>query len=259
MKALILVALGLLVMAASAGAVRKVEKFHLRAGDLVIDGFGGFRPEALPRNHNAPIVIFGGGKVSTISGELPPVLDELNFEFDRHGAIDTTGLGVCTQNDLIATDVPAARRACGDAIVGKGFGRGVVAFPEQAPIRAGSGLTLFNGPMKHGNHTVLVHFHLDVPAPTTFTIPVEIKRISNGIYGYRTEAKIPKIAGGYGHPLSGSLTVGRQWTFKGKKHSYISARCETGRLQGRGEFTFKDGPPRTELTGTFLRPCKVRG
>lgn len=254
-KILVLVALGLLVVAATAGAVRKVEKVHIRAGDIVIDGYGGFRPETLPKNHDAPIEIYGGGKISTVSGELPPILDELNFEFDRHGSVQTRGLQVCTKGKLIATDVPAARRACGGAIVGKGRGSAVVKFPEQGPIPASSPITLFNGPKKHGNETILAHAHLDVPAPTTFIVPIEIKRINKGVYGYRTEAKIPKIAGGYGHPVSGAIKVGRKWTHKGKRHSYINARCATGRLQARGEFTFKDG---TVLTGTFLRPCKVR-
>lgn len=253
------VALLLLAMAATASAVRKVEKVHLRAGDIVIDGFGGFRPETLPKNKDAPIEIYGGGKISTVSGELPPILDELNFEFDKHGSVVTTGLGVCTKGNLIATDVPAARRACGDAIVGQGVGSAVVAFPEQGLIKVSSPITLFNGPMQGGNNTILAHAHLDYPGPTTFIIPVVIDKINNGIYGYRTEARIPKIAGGYGHPLSGQITVGKKWKFKGKEYSYINARCANGRLQARGEFTFKDGPPRTILTGTFLRPCKVKG
>jgi hypothetical protein len=32
-----------------------------------------------------------------------------------------------------------------------------------------------------------------------------------------------------------------------------NARCETGRLQARGQFQFKGG---TFLSGTFIRPCK---
>lgn len=254
-KILVGALVGLLVVAATAGAVRKVEKVHIRAGDLVLDGYGGFRPETLPRNRNAPIVLYGGGKISTVSGELPPILDKLIFEFDRHGAVETKGLPVCTKGKLIATDVPAARRNCRGAIVGKGRGSAIVKFPEQGPIPASSPITLFNGPKKNGNETILAHAHLDVPAPTTFIVPVEIKRINKGIYGYRTEARIPKIAGGHGHPISGNLKIGRRWTFKGKRLSYVNARCATGRLQARGEFTFKDG---TRLTGTFLRPCKVR-
>ena len=90
---------------------------------------------------------------------------------------------------------------------------------------------------------------------TTFIVPVVIEKINKGVYGYRTEATIPKIAGGAGVPIKGELKVGKQWTYKGERHSYISARCENGRLQARGQAAFKDG---TVLSGTFLRPCQVR-
>ncbi len=255
-KALILVALAVasLGLAATASAVRDINRVEVRAGDLLLVGNGGFRPETLPKHRDAPITIYGGGKISTISGELPPVLETLTFEFDRHGSVDTTGLAVCTARKLQATNVPAARRACPNSIVGKGFGSAKVQFPEQAPIPVSSPITLFNGPKVHGDDSVLAHAFTTVPIATTFIVPVVIERIHRGVYGYRTEAKIPKIAGGYGHPISGHLTIARKWTYKGKKHSYVNARCETGHLQARGEFTFGDG---TLLTGTFFRPCKV--
>jgi hypothetical protein len=248
-------ALATLAVVGTAGAVRNINRVEVIAGDLKLVGHGGFRPESLPKHHDAPITIYGGGKISTLSGELPPILETITFEFDRHGSVDTTGLPVCTAGKLQATDVPAARRACPGAIVGEGFGHAIVKFPEQSPIPVSSPITLFNGPKVHGFDTVLAHAYTTVPVATTFIVPVVIERIHKGVYGYRTEAKIPKIAGGYGHPISGSLTVARKWTFKGKQHSYVNARCETGHLQARGEFAFKDG---TLLSGTFFRPCKVR-
>ena len=48
-----------------------------------------------------------------------------------------------------------------------------------------------------------------MPAPTTFVVPVRIETIHNGRYGYRVNAEIPKIAGGSGIPISGSLKIGR--------------------------------------------------
>ncbi len=252
--ALATLSVAVLALVGTASAVRDNDRVELRAGELIIVGHGGFRPETLPKHHDAPITIYGGGKLSTVSGEIPPILEKLTFEFDRHGHVDTTGLEVCTAGKLQATDVPAARRACPNAIVGKGFGTGVVQFPEQAPIPVSSPLTIFNGPKVHGDDSVLGHFYTTVPIATTFIVPVVIEKIHKGVYGYRVEAKIPKIAGGYGHPISGHLTVARKWTYKGKKHSYVNARCETGRLQARGEFTFNDG---TFLSGTFFRPCKV--
>jgi hypothetical protein len=247
--------LALLALVGTAGAVKSSERIELRAGNLIVVGHGGFRPETLPKHHDAPIVFFGGGKISTVSGEVPPILEKMDFEYDRQGSVDTTGLGVCTYAKLVATDVPAARRACGDAIVGRGTGTAVVTFPEQAPIPTTSPITIFNGPKKHGLDTVLVHAHLEVPSPSTVLFPVVIERIHNGLYAYRTQVKIPKLANGYGHPVSGFIRIGRKWTYKGEKHSYINARCETGRLQLHGEFKFKDG---TLLAGTFFKRCKVR-
>lgn len=249
-----LLCLAAFALVATAGAVRDVEKIHLQVGDLLIDGHGGFKPELLPKHHDAPIKIYGGGKASTVSGALPPILDTIEFEFDKHGHVDTTGIEVCTAGKLQATTVPAARRNCPGAIVGKGFGRAIVAFPEQAPIPVSSPITAFNGPKKRGNDTILFHAFTTVPVATTFIVPVVIEKIKNGIYGYRVKAKIPKIAGGYGHPISGRLTVDRKTMVKGKLHSYVNARCEIGRLQARGLFVFKDG---TRLAGTFFRPCKA--
>lgn len=256
------IVLGLLVVAATASAF----KVHTRVGDLVLDAEGGFAPKALPKHENAPITTHGGGKISTVSGELPPILDKFVLEFDKHGAVDTTGLAVCTKGKLVATDVPAARKACPDAIIGQGFGSAVVAFPEQGPIKVGSPITLFNGPKKGGNDTIIAHAHLDYPGPATFIVPIVIEKIHKGVFGYRVVVKIPKIAGGYGHPIAGSAKIGKKWTFKGKKHSYVNARCETGHFVVHGEFSFKGGPEETPtqaenaksvLTATFLLPCQV--
>ncbi len=248
-RALAAALLALLVAAGTAYALR------LQAGDIVVIGDGGFTPKALPRKHDAPITLHGGGRISTVSGAYPPILKTLTFEFDRHGSVQTTGLPVCRKSELIATTVADARHNCPGAIVGEGFGKAVVTFPEQGPINASSPITLFNGPKMHGQDTLFAHAYLDVGGPTTFIVPIVIEKIHKGVYGYRTEAKIPRIAGGYGHPISGSLKIGRRWTYRGKHLSYVNARCETGHLQARGEFTFADG---TVLFGTFFKPCSVR-
>jgi hypothetical protein len=82
-----------------------------------------------------------------------------------------------------------------------------------------------------------------------------IEPIHKGVHVYRTKARIPEIAGGAGVPISGHLKIGRKWTYRALRHSYISTRCETGHLQARGQFTFKDN---TYLSGVFIKPCKVR-
>jgi hypothetical protein len=246
---------GAAALALAVVAIATANAVQLRAGDILITAHGGFSPKALPRKENAPISLHGGGKISTVSGALPPVLRTITIEFDRHGSVETAGLPVCTAPQLASTTVAAARHICPGAIVGEGFGHGVVKFPEQPLIPVSSPITIFNGPRKNGDPTVLAHAYTTIPVPTAFVVPIVIETIHDGVYGYRTEAKIPKFAGGNGIPISGSLKIDRKWTYKGQRHSYVNARCETGHLQAAGQFTFSDG---TFLSGTLVRGCSVR-
>ena len=50
----------------------------------------------------------------------------------------------------------------------------------------------------------------------------------------------------------GRLKIGREWNYKGKRLSYANAACTDGRLQGKGQFKFKDG---TLLEGEIIKTC----
>jgi hypothetical protein len=237
-----------LVAAGTAQAIK------LRIGNIIVVANGGFTPTTLPKHENAPIKLYGNAKFSTVDGTRPSPLRQIAIEFDKHGAVETRGLPKCTDAKLVATTTKTARRNCRGSIVGTGFGTALVELPEQRGIKASSPLTLFNGPKVHGNPSVLGHAHLDYPAPTTYVILIEIEKISNGRYGFRTVANFPRIANDYGSPLSGRLTIGREWNYKGKRLSYANAHCADGRLQAKAEFSFKDG---SFVQGTVFRPCKV--
>jgi hypothetical protein len=249
LRALAGAGVALLIVAASATAL------VLTAGNIVVTTDGGFAPTTLPKHKFAPIHLHGYGKISTVSGELPPVLETVTLWFDKHGSVETRGLPVCTKGKLAATTTPQARKLCPGAIVGKGTGKAVVKFPEQPPIPVTSPITIFNGPRKNGNPTVLAHAHLTVPAPSTYIVPIEIQKVHDGRYGFKTVATIPKIAGGAGVPLYANLKIGRTWKYKGKTLSYVNAACPDGRLQAKGEFVFKDG---TVLRGELLKRCKAK-
>jgi len=237
----------LLVAAASAAAI------VLHASNLVVTADGGFTPTTLPKKGYAPIKLHGFGKIATEDGSPPPILETVTIWFDKHGEVDTEGLPTCSPQKLAATTTSQARKLCPGAIVGKGFGKAVVDFPEQGPIPASSPITLFNAKPEHGNPVVLAHAHLTVPGPTTFVVPIEIQKVHDGRYGFKTVGKIPRIAGGYGIPLYARLTVGREWKYKGKTHSFANAGCPDGRLQAKGQFEFKDG---TFLQGSVFKQCK---
>lgn len=246
LRAHVLAVVAMLVLAATAVGIR------LETGNLVITTDGGFTPTTLPKDKFAPIKLHGFGNIDTKDGTLPPILETVTIWFDKHGKVETRGLPICTPGKLAATTVPQARKLCPGAIVGKGIGKAVVDFPEQPPIPASSALTLFNAKPKGRNPTVLVHAHLTVPAPTTFVVPIEIQKVKSGRYGFKTVAKIPKIAGGAGIPLYARLKIGREWKYKGKTLSYANASCPDGRLQAKGEFKFKDG---TFLQGSVFKRC----
>jgi alpha-ketoglutarate-dependent taurine dioxygenase len=62
---------------------------------------------------------------------------------------------------------------------------------------------------------------------------------------------IPKIAG--------QIKIAKKWTFKGNPHSYIAARCENGKLQAKGQFTFTDATPaRRHVPEALHRPLSRR-
>lgn len=248
LRTLAVVAVLLLAFVGSASAIR------LELGNLIVIADGGFSPTTLPKHEFAPIKLHGYGKFETKDGSPPPILEQITVWFDKHGEVETRGLPVCPKRKLIATTTAQARKNCHGAIVGKGFGEAVVNFPEQAPIPASSPITIFNAPPIDGNPAVFAHGYTTIGGPATYIVPVEIQKVHDGRYGFKTVAKIPKIVNGYGTPIYGRLSIGKTWQYKGKTLSYANASCPDGRLQAKGQFTFKDG---TFLEGTLFKPCKV--
>jgi hypothetical protein len=247
----LLVAIGVVLacLAGTAGAIR------LQVGNIVVTGDGHVIPSKLPKFENAPIRLKMHGKLSTVSGDLPPIFKSLKMEFDEDGDIETRGLPVCTAGMLQSTSVAAARKACSRSIIGTGLGRAIIAFPDQKGIPVSSPLTIFNGPNSANRWTIYLHAYNTVPVPAAIIFKIDIKRINNGPFGYLVETDVPKIAGGAGIPISAQMEMGHRWNHGGKRLSYLNGRCEDGKLQAQGRFEFNDG---TVLSGSFLKPCTVR-
>jgi hypothetical protein len=238
-----------LVMSASATAL------HLRVGDIVVDGDGGFAPTKLYKDKFTPIKAFFHGSIKTIDGTRPSPLRTLVLEIDRHSLAETSGLPKCSLAKLKATTTPQARKLCPGAIVGTGFGTVLTELPEQAPIKTSSALTIFNGPEVDGNPTAIGHAHLDYPVPTTYVVQSEIEKVNHGRYGYRIEVNFPKIVNWYGSPISGRIEINRKWHYRGRLLSYANAMCADGRLQAKVQLEFKN---ETQVQGTAFKRCTVR-
>lgn len=246
-------AVALAVTVAGAAVAKKIV---VQQGNLKLTVDGKFSPTKLPKSKLAPIQLDVSGKIETLDGTHPPALREFVVETDKNGTINAKGLPVCTAAKLNSRDTNAAIKACPKAIVGKGKTDVEIAFPEQAPIVAHSQLIAFNGGVKGGVTTIFVHAFLTVPVPAAVVTTVKVSKVHNGRYGTKSVATVPVIAGGSGSPINFSLHIGRNFTYKGKKQSYLLAKCPDGHLNAKGTGSFSDG---TRLAGGVVLSCTPKG
>lgn len=224
---------------------------EVRVGNLVLRADGGFQPQALPKHRRVPIRFQGWAKIRTTDRSVPPAARYLKLEFDRDGLLTTAGLPVCRPGRVEATTSKQARRRCRGAIVGTGQVRAVLSLAG-GRISVGSPLTLFNGPRRHGNPTVVAHAQTAVPFFQAYVVVAEIER-RRGTFGYRTAFHIPPIAGGIGALTDVSGRIGRRYRAAGAERSYVSARCSNGILQTQGDVRFDDG---TVIYGSIYKACR---
>ena len=250
------IGMALALLAGLAVAAGTNKPIKVIAGNLELTANGSFSPTKLPKNKLAPITLNVSGKIRTLDGKHPPAVKEVVIETDKNGAINAKGLAVCTSGKLQAQTTDRAKAACKSSLIGEGNTSVEVEFPEQRPFVAKSKLLAFNGGVKGGKTTVFLHAYLTSPVSAAVVTRVKVSKISNGRYGLKTVASVPKIAGGYGSPISFSLRVGKTFTYKGKKQSYLLAKCPDGHLNAKGVGVFSDG---SRLAGSLVRSCTPKG
>lgn len=246
-------ALAAALAVAVAGIATAEKPTIVQVGNLKLTLNGGFKPKQLPKKGKpAPITLNVEGKIETVDGKHAPALKEVIVETDKNGSIDVKGLPTCTAGKLQAQDTDAAEAICKKAIIGKGKTNVEVEFPEQAPFVAKSELLAFNGGVKGGKTTILIHAYLSSPVSAAVVTTVKISKIHNGRYGTKSVASVPKIAGGYGSVEYFSLTFDRGY----KNTPFLFANCPDGHLNAKATSVFADG---TRLVGSFVRSCTPKG
>lgn len=237
-----------LICAAVAFGSREV----VRVGNLFLVDNGGISPSTLPKHESVPIRARIEVKIGTVDGSHPPALRTVSVDIDRTIQINAVGLPTCRLGQIEVRTTAAARGACASAIIGSGEAEVEVAFPDQQPFSATGPLVLFNGGV-HGRTTlVFVHAYVAVPAPTAIVTTVRITRIDRDRFGHHFVARIPEITGGSGSATKFHLNIGRRFSYKGKRESFLVARCPTGHYVTQGELLFSDG---TELGVSHALPC----
>lgn len=232
----------------------------IERGDLFVKFQGGIAPTALPRHADAPISVRVDGTVRSLSKERPPALRYIAIAINRGGRIDTRGLPHCRRSQIEAVSSAQALEACGSALVGRGRFVGAVSFPEQTAFPLRGKILAFNARVD-GGRAILAHVYGDDPFPNTRILTFHIRK-TQGTYGTVFTAALPASINRYGYLKRIVLDLRREFVYRGRTRSYLSAACAAPAGTAIGIFpfvrvsmTFADG---RKLASTLIRTCSVR-
>lgn len=255
-RVLILAAL-LAVALATLAEAEVTQRGHLRVlmqGELA--------PKALPRTHVAPVAVSLGGELSTTDGSELPRLRTLVIEINRGGHLDTQGLPNCPLDQIAVATSDRAAAACRKSMVGSGTFHAKIVLRGQEPYPTTGKLLLFNG-RKGGKPVLFGHIYASRPFATSFVITFKIAERRSGSFATVLSASLPEALGNWGYVTGIEMALSRRYSFKGKRHSYLSASCPAPKGFGsvtfsliKASFGFEGG---RRLTSTLNRSCRARG
>jgi hypothetical protein len=197
-----------------------------------------FTPHDLPRERLAPISVEVDGRISTTDGSQPPPLQKLRIELSSSGTIDTQGLPACRSASLQATSSELALQRCGPAQVGHGTFQAELVFSGRPLLVDGRAL-VFNG-LVGGRPGMFIHIYISRPVRLTLVIPLKISH-GSGRFGTVLTTQVPLLAGGLGSITELELQLGRRYSYRGQRHSYLSAACAAPEGFPGATFTFARG------------------
>jgi hypothetical protein len=207
-------------------------------------------PKGLYKKTASPASLFVDVKTGATAGIPSPAVHDV-IDFDQNLALATKGLPTCNASQLQNTSTEAAEKACGTAKIGSGSATTLL--PLGTLYTEPTKVTAFNGVPQGGKPVVLLHAYGTSPLQTTLVLVGTVSTYGKEGYGPRLDVTVPPIAGGVGVITDFNVKIQKTWTYKGKKTSFVSAKCPASKkLKYRGAFTYKDG---TTITATHTQAC----
>lgn len=251
--------IALLLLAAVLGAALARGE-RAQKENLIVSLSGGISPRKLPRDRPAPVAVHLAGGIETSDGSPLPRVNWIKLELAWRGDLFTHGLPVCPRARLKSTDSPHALAACPGALVGHGRLFAKIFVPNQSPFGIHARLLAFNGLTKAGRPALWVHAYSTNP-PVSFVLPFMVRH-QRGAFRTVLVTTIRRSVGPWPHVANFQITVARDFTYRGKRRSYLTASCPVpqnltaGFLSlARANYTFADG--RT-LHPQIVRSCRAR-
>lgn len=232
-----------------------------REGNLIVTLDGGISPHSLPRHRPAPVAVSIDTAFRASDGtDPPPQLRRISIAINREGKLFDRGLPTCRIRRIQPATIGAARRLCGGAIVGDGRVRVRVSLPNQQPFTVDGRLLVFNAKRSGGQRRLLVQIYGRRP-PSAFLLTFKVLERS-GTFGTVIRTALPTSAWKWAYVTRFSMRLRRTYTYRGRRHSYVSAACSAptgfpGAVYpfARANFRFAGGQ---RVTSTLIRDCEVR-
>jgi hypothetical protein len=247
----------LLVALLGFGAIAQAET--VQQGNLRVSFEGKLAPKTLPRSGEAPVSVSVSAKVTSTSAKAPPPMTQMSIAINKYGHLDSTGLPVCQLEQIQPATTDDALTACRDSLVGEG--RFLATVVGHAPFPSDGKVYAFNGELD-GKPAILAHVYGTQPAPASYTLSFVVSK-SKGTYGTTLKASLPPVKAGAGYISGIYLTLGKTYTYHGKKHSYFTASCPAPKGFSKAVFPFAKASVAFQggqkLGSTLTRTCKAKG
>jgi hypothetical protein len=232
----------------------------VQLGNLRITVLAQLKPYKLPRAAPAPIAVFIAGHLETADGAMPPQLQSMRIEVNRHGLLQSRGLPLCRRPQLAAASTPKALANCAGALIGSGQFWAHIVLPDQGAYPTRGRLLIFNG-RERGHPALLVHVFTSNPFNAAFTIPFSIRHVDQGPYGTELQASFPEALGSWGYLDRIKLTLRKQYRYRGRRLSYFNSACPAPVGTTRAAFSLAHATlsfTDTQIAADVVKSCGVR-
>jgi hypothetical protein len=253
--------LALLALVFALGLAALAQAEVTQRGNLRVTFSGSLAPHALPRSGQAPVKVAVAAKIAATDGATPPQLTKISIAINRNGHFEPNGLPVCRLDQIQPSTTADALAACRHSLVGQGSFSANVLLPQQAPFPSQGKVYAFNGRIG-GKPAILAHVYGTQPVPTSYTLPFTISPVK-GTFGTVLRTSLPHVTSEWGYVTGLSMTLGRNFSYRGRKRSYLSAACSAPKGFSKAVFPFAKASfafaGGKSVSSTLTRSCGVRG
>jgi len=228
-------------------------------GTLIIAFEGDLTPNILPRRRPVPVAVRVAGDIKSTARAQLPQLRTISVAINSAGRLYDRGLPTCNVEAIQPATEVQAKAVCGRSIVGSGHVTLQARIEGQPSFTVKASLLAFNGPRRAGRKLILAQVYSEDPLGA-FVLTFKVSH-RDGLFGTVMSTSLPPSARGWVYLTHFDMTLKRQYYYRGRVRSYVSAACAApAGFPGavfpfaRASYGFDNGQ---RLSKTVVRTCRV--